>query len=490
MRFLRFLSLTTATQLCLLINQLVLLPWQLRIWGSQVTAGWFVVIAVANLATVADLGLRTAGHAQLFASVQTRELHATREFSELWTLTRALFVAVTLVLLIVQMVSARASGTPLYAWMMAVTIAAALDTVTIVRGMWLDTLGHFNKVEAVFLIMSASRVVLSFLVLVAFHAPPAVVGWITLATAIGGMISQAAILNEPAGLRLLARGTGRLHLKALFIVRFVVAEPAANWVRLSLPVIVLTAIAPAIFVTTYVAMRALFGLARQLINQISRYASVGYVHRATTDQIDAERYASRSILASTIVSVGVASATIADHGRLLGIWLHEVDIHAMNVAGLSFALSATAYGYQVITGVMMRSGDVPGVAKRQYVYLIVAACAAALGRLTASPVLYLVLAATNELLLAGLFATVLGLRVKRTAIGAFIAATTIIGVLWLAADGNLGSMFDDPAPIAIVASLGVAGLASAVMVAACVALDRLPAGHLGDRRAGGTAPAG
>ena len=162
----------------------------------------------------------------------------------------------------------------------------------------------------------------------------------------------------------------------------------------------------------------------------------------------------------------------------------------MNVVGLSFALSATAYGYQVITGVMMRSGDVPGVAKRQYAYLIVAACAAGLGRLTASPVLYLVLAAMNELLIAGLFTAVLGLRVKRTAIGAFVAATTIIGVLWLAVDRNLGAMFDDPAPIAVVASFGVAGLASAVMVAVCVALDRLPAGRLDDRRVGGRAPAG
>ena len=52
------------------------------------------------------------------------------------------------------------------------------------------------------------------------------------------------------------------------------AEPVANWARLSLPVLVIASIAPDTAVTTYVALRAIYGAARTTVQQVARVASV------------------------------------------------------------------------------------------------------------------------------------------------------------------------------------------------------------------------
>ena len=53
------------TQGVLLLNQVVLLPIQIRIWGHLSTAHWYAMLAIATIVSVADCGLRTAGHAEL-----------------------------------------------------------------------------------------------------------------------------------------------------------------------------------------------------------------------------------------------------------------------------------------------------------------------------------------------------------------------------------------------------------------------------------------
>ena len=78
---LRFVSVATATQLLLVLNQLVLLPLQLRVWGSETTAHWNVALAAAALIMAADLGLRTTGHAALLRHFDDRsDRTALREF--------------------------------------------------------------------------------------------------------------------------------------------------------------------------------------------------------------------------------------------------------------------------------------------------------------------------------------------------------------------------------------------------------------------------
>ena len=470
--FLRFMSLTAATQLFLAVNQIVLLPLQLRVWGRDATAQWFVVVAIANLASIADLGLRNASHDHLLSSVQTGDEAAASGFRRTWALARALFIGLTTALIASQAVMAMRSGQHQGIWIYAVTLSFALETVVIVRGIWLDTLGHFNRVEAVYLAFVASRVVLSFAALLVFHAPPEAIAWIMLACSIAATAGQGWLLRQPKSLNFLAPGFGDLRWRALGVVRFVATEPAANWVRLSLPVVVLAAIASPLFVATFVAMRALFGMARSVISQLARYASVGYVLSVETDRAAAERLAIRYILTSTVVGVGVSSAIIADHGRIIGLWLNGADANTVGAIALSFAIGAAAYGYQVINVVLMRSGDVIGVAVRQYGFLAGAVIAAVVARLSASPVLYLGLLAAEELLIAGLFISALGPAVRRASITAFAVAVCLLVPLWFAAYFNAGGLFDAMRPAPLLASLAVAGAVSLIMVVQGFAIDR------------------
>jgi hypothetical protein len=470
--FLRFMSLTTATQIFLAVNQIVLLPLQLRVWGRDATAQWFVVIAVANLASVADLGLRNASHDHLLSSVQTGDEDAAGAFRRTWALARALFIGLTTALIAGQAVLTMRAGQPLAPWIFAVTLSFALETVVIVRGIWLDTLGHFNRVEAVYLAFVAARVGLSFAALLIFRAPPEAIAWIMLGCALAATAGQAWLLRRPQSLAFLAPGFRELRWRALGVVRFVVTEPAVNWVRLSLPVVVLAPIASPMFVATYVAMRALFSMARAVINQLARYASVGYVLSVETDQAAAERLAIRYILMSTVVGVGVSSAIIADHGRIVGVWLNGADAFTVGAIALSFAVGAAAYGYQVINGVLIRSGDVVGVAARQYAFLIGAVIAAVVARVFASPVLYLALLAGEELLVAGLFISALGPAVRRVCVTAFAVAVCLLVPLWLAANFDVGGIFDAMRPGPLLASLTVAGAVSLMMIVQGFAIDR------------------
>ena len=468
---LRFLSLTTATQVCLLVNQLVLLPLQLRVWGHEDTSRWFLAIAIANLTTIADLGLRNAGHAQLVSSVRTGDAASRLEFCNIWALTRALVAGLTATFVGCLLLRSVWSGTAFSLWVCAVTVSVGLDTIIIIRGMWLDTLGYFNRVEALFLGMVASRFLLQIIALASFRAPPAIMGWIMLLTAAGGAMAQARLLPEPLSLSFLAGGFRDLRLRSLSMVRLTIAEPASSWVRMSLPVVVFSAISPPFLVTTYVAMRAIFGVARQVINQIARYASVGIARHGDINLAAAQRLAVRAILLSTALAVAVSCVTIADNGRLLGTWLNGGDPQLERMIALSFAVGAIAYGYQIAAGVLMRSGDLARVAKRQYAYLLAAGSAAIFARFTSSISVYLLLLAIQELLIAGLFIFTLGVRVSRIAIMVFIAALGLVGLMWIAATLNLGGLFDVLSASAIASSLGLAIVTATIAASLFVAVD-------------------
>lgn len=468
---LRFLSLTAATQLCLLVNQLVLLPLELRIWGRAETSHWFVVLAIANLASVAGLGLRNAGHAELLASVESGDEEATRSFRRIWALTRGLLAGVTTAFLIILPIQASWSGAPFALWVCAAIVSLALDNIIIVRGIWLDTLGHFNRVEALFLGLVTARLALIIPALVFFHAAPAGVAWIMLTTAILGAGAQARVLRTPRLLAFRAGGFGAIRLRSLGIVRLVIAEPASNWMRLSLPVVALAAIGSPAIVTMYVAVRAVFGLARQVINQIARYASVGYVQRVNTNPAAARRIAGRATLMSTALGVGISCAALADNGRLLSIWLHGVDASAERMIVLSFSAGAITYGYQIAAGVLMRSGDVSGVSRRQYVYLVAAAAAALAAWLTGSITIYLILLAAQEVLIALLFISALGPRIARISLLSFAAALALVGVVAGATAFDLGGYFDGVSAGDIAASLGLAAAGASLAVLILVGLD-------------------
>ncbi len=169
---LTFFALTTATQVCLLVQQVLILPLLLRVWGSETAAAWFVALAVANLASVFDLGLGSAGHAELLAG----EMRGTvdRRFRPVWALARLLVMTLTAVCVDGEMLG----PDPLLT--VTLTLATALGTLLVVRGTWLDTLSAVNKVEAVYFGMTASRIVLTVGVVAGLQAPPQAVACIML----------------------------------------------------------------------------------------------------------------------------------------------------------------------------------------------------------------------------------------------------------------------------------------------------------------------
>ena len=113
-------------------------PPTLGVWGPVGTAEWFVVLATGNIASIADLGLRNSGHAELLSSVKSANSEAAKEFRRTWALARGLVLIVTIVLLGTQAVSAVRFGAPFAPWVVAVTIALSLDTIFIVRAQWFD----------------------------------------------------------------------------------------------------------------------------------------------------------------------------------------------------------------------------------------------------------------------------------------------------------------------------------------------------------------
>jgi len=470
-KFLGFFGLTTATQLCLLVNQLVLLPLQLSAWGQETTSEWFVILAIANLASFADLGLRSAGHADLVASVHYGDPAAAERFRPVWALTRAVIVIVVAIMLVIQTLLAWRLNKPFEPWGWAITVSLALDTVVIVRGMWLDTLGRFAGVESLFLTMVASRVLLSIVALAQFRAPPEALAWIMALTACGTAIAQAWLLPKPASLAFLSSGFRSLQWRSLAVVRLVIAEPVSNWVRFSLPVLVLAAISGPTYVTTYVALRAIFGLGRQMINQVARYASIRYVQRASEGDLFAKRIVTRAVLLSAFVGMAVSCGVIADHGRVLHIWLHSSDPRTIAMIATSFAVGATVYGYQVSAGVLMRQGDVAGIAWRQYTYLFASFTAALVAWLSGSSVLYLVLLALQEVFIAGLFVQALGIAVARISVMAFAISASLIGVVWTAVALDPANLFSTGTVDATAASLLIAGVVAVVAGGLFAALD-------------------
>jgi hypothetical protein len=462
---LRFLSLTSATQLCLLASQLLLLPLQLRIWGHETTAQWLVVMAVANIASIADLGLRNAAHAQLIAAVRATDIAAAKAFGGVWMLTRLLFAGVVLALIAAQLLFQILSHQALALWQPLLILTLGLETLLIVRGVWLDSLGHFNTVEATFLAMVASRVALSIAALAFFGAAPMTLALIFLLTAIGTIAGQEYWLRRLPLLGIFAGNLRDIGWNTTATLPLVASEPALNWLRLSLPVIVFAAIADPLFVTSYVALRAIFGMARQVTSQLARYASIIYVQQAGSDRTKAEQIALSAILACTLVGAGVAGLVLADHGRLLSLWLANADPGAASGIAASFAVTVAVFGYQVLNSILTRRGDIQGTARRNYVYIATSLAAAALAIVAHSVPAYLVLLALPEVIIALLYATAFSANVFRIASTHALAAIALLGLLWLAVVADPFGRFASP-KLSDIALCMVLGLLPAALIAA------------------------
>ena len=406
-KFVQFFSFAAMTQVILLLNQVVLLPMQIRLWGNKETALWYAAIALATATTFADLGLRTAGHVDLLRLVRTKDPVAELEFAQLWMWIRVLVLLITATLLLGDLVyrlwhgPGNAFG---HGWALGralLTLAYAFETVLIIRIVYLDSLGEYSRAESSYFAFAAIRIGLAIPALLVFRIHSLGLCWLYFATSVLGLVLQGWLCHIPRQLHLFSRFPGKLSFRSCALARYTLAEPCANWFRLSLPVLVIAAIAPATTVTTFVALRAIYGAGRTTIQQVSRVASVEVLRfRATGRSKTGESLLAFFILAAALIGAAMACLVSVDNLRLLSLWLKHVDRPIFQNINLAFALSSPFYAYQVLVALSFRVGQLASMARRQYAYVLYSAAFAAAALTAKSLTVYLVLLVIAEMALS------------------------------------------------------------------------------------------
>ena len=204
--------------------------------------------------------------------------HAKIEFQHLWDWMRILLLSTTAVLIALDFAYHRVFQIESYPlWRPALVIGIGLETLLIVRMMYMDSLGLYTEAEGGYLLLAAGRLCLAVGGAHYFSCATGGISWIWFGAACSPSRNKAGFCRRIPILNLFSPISPGLSPKTLAIARHTMADPCSNWMRFNAPVLVLAAIAPAAAVTTYVALRAVFGAARATISQLSRYASVEYV---------------------------------------------------------------------------------------------------------------------------------------------------------------------------------------------------------------------
>lgn len=404
--FIQFASLAAMTQGVLLLNQVVLLPIQIRVWGTQGAAEWISIMAVAAVTSIADFGLRAAGHAELIRHANDPDDHEAREeFAQLWAWIRILITATTSLLLVGDFLYHHLYlGAPYPVWRTALVLGIALEVLLGVRIGYLDSQGYYRESEAGYLTLAGARLFLALGALLIFHAQPFVLAWIWFFTGVYAIVQQGRLCNKIGRLRLLEPIPSRFSPRTLATIRHTMADPCSSWVRINGPVVVLTAMgAPPYAIVIYAALRAVFGMARTTILQISRFASVEYVSLRQARQFElAEMHLTLMVLLAAFFASVAAAFVVADNGRLATLWLklNGTDFPVYELIALTFGLGNAFYAYQIAAGVCRRTGEVAEIAHRQYFYIACAAVFAVVGLVTKSLVLFLLLMLLADVLIA------------------------------------------------------------------------------------------
>jgi hypothetical protein len=445
-RLIHFFSLAVMTQLTLMLSQLILLPIQVRLWGQSATAFWYSALALAAITFVVDCGLRTAGHAELMKAhaEPATSLAEANQFRQIWSWIRILIFAVTAALIgcdflyALFMRSAHSSaGYPI--WRACLIIACALETILVVRITYLDSLGKYRDAEASYFSMAVLRLTLSIPALLILHWSAAGLTAIYLASAAVALFVQGQWLCNSTPLLQLTDKFPKLSWRVLALARFTVAEPLANWTRLSLPVLIIGQIASPMAVTTYVALRAVFGAARSTIQQLARVASVEVLRsRSAGEAKRAESLLTLFVVVAVFFGSSVGSIVVVDNMRILGLWLKRFDRRLFQEIALAFSLTAPLFSYQIPMNLMFRMGQLARVASRHYGFVACSLIFAFASLLVRSLPVYLALLVTAETLLSvGFFES------ARASLRVAAAGSLTVCVLWFAARQNVGGAFSD-----------------------------------------------
>ncbi len=389
-----FAGLSVLTQIAIALQQLLLLPLLLRLWGKADTAEWFAVISFSMLASIADLGMRTLGLAELRAIEADDDPHSRKRFLSAWSWVRLFVPMVSLGLCAVSLLSPIADR-PAALWPMLLILSAGLETLLIVRIIYLDTLGRYVAAEAVYAGFAAGRLILLVAVAGFFDPEQTDLAAIFLVTAMLALAVQELSLGGRRHLSLFAPLAPAA--RELAAIPYALAEPAANWVRLSLPVLVLYRIAVPEMVTLFIGLRAGFSLVRSTVSQASRVVSVEYVQTRERAPGRADAGLVLALAGTAILGGAVGVAVIADHGRLLALWLGPMDLANLVFVSLYFAISAPFYGHQAIIGVLLRIGRWRAVGRLLHGYALASFGIALVCLIFPDPTLYLLAAGLVEI---------------------------------------------------------------------------------------------
>jgi len=438
-RVFSFFSFAALTQLVLLLNQIVLLPVQLRVWGTETTASWYAAIALATITTFADLGLRTAGHAELLRFVNDGDDSGGFHVRQIWGWIRLLVCAITLSLLGWLLLQSLLHGGGSQAlWKGVLTVAYAIETLLTIRIVFLDSLGHYNEAELTYFAFAILRFGFALPALVFLKLQPQGLAWLFLVTSSIGIVLQARLCKTPSLLGLLDPLPNRLSFAVVARARHTLAEPLSNWLRLSLPVLVIASVSTPAAVTMYVALRAVFGAVRNTIQQLARVASVEYLRLRTAGQAEqATRLLIGFVQAAGVIGLAVGGVVIVDNLRLLGLFLKHFDRALFHVVVASFAFGGAFYAYQILVNVMFRAGNIATLAYRQYAFVLYSAASAAVAVLLQSLPVFLCLLVASEMVLAASIMVFAGNKatteylVGRRGFAGSVGGLLIIAILWV-----------------------------------------------------------
>lgn len=472
-KLLQFVSVAALTQITLMLSQIILLPIQIRVWGHTATAAWYSAIALATITSVVDCGLRTAGHSEIlrFAGHPADDLDARDYFHQVWGWIRVLVLGVTIALIIGDALFTTLFRNAHYPfWKAALTLAYALETLLIIRIVYLDTLGYYRRAEASYFLFAALRLAFAIPSLLLLRLQANGLAWLFLITSVLALALQGRLCPEVGVVGIFTTLPRRLSVKVFAVARHTLAEPCANWVRLSLPVLVIAAIASPASVTTYVALRAAFGAARATIQQLARFTSVEYLRlHAARRTATAESLLSIFLLLAVFCGTAVAAVVVVDNLRLLGLWLAHFDRATFQIVALSFAFSSSFYAYQIIVLLMFRMGQLAWIARRHWAYVIYSVIFAALASQAKSLSFYLVALTLSEVVLSTSF-LLLGAgkkaairkQIGRRSVLAAFAGSGIVVLLWVAARQDFAHIFVNFSFFSMAWTAGILVLALAV----------------------------
>ena len=453
------------TQIILMLSQLILLPIQVRLWGQSATALWYSALALAAITYVVDCGLRTAGHADLLKANDNPHEHPTEEgqFSQIWSWIRILVLVVTVGLILCDFAgSLLLHSGPYPAWRALLIAACSLETVLIIRITYLDSLGRYRGAEASYFTFAFLRLLLSIPALFWLHWQATGLSVVYFLTAAVALIAQGRFLCRATPLLQLRHRFPKLSWKAFALARYTVAEPLSNWSRLNLPVLIIGSISPPVAVTTYVALRAVFGAGRTTIQQLARVASVECLKsRALADWKRAEALLTVFVLAAIFFGSALSCFVVIDNMRILGLWLKHFDRHLFQQIALAFALTAPFFSYQIPMNLMFRTGELARVARRHYAFFAYSCLFAGAALLVKSLIIYLGLLVVAELILAVTF-----FAPAMPVLWWAFAGSLTAGLLWLMAWENVAQSFADLAWLPMARSAVLMVLVVAVMALA------------------------